>query len=280
MISSSFSQLTNPTNKHKDWYRLEYIKIFCAELNKQNHILDQQSFHNQYKKHYRDLELKDRLELIARLYDEMVEGDYTYKLSQLKNLFGPPLENESGMFTYGFYLYPLSKFVEIYGAKNIKDIKSSLDFLEELTQRFTGEWAIRPLAIAAPEKTLTRVNKWSKHSNVHLRRLASEGLRPRLPWGKKIEWVDKNPKLIIPIYDLLRNDESLYVRKSVGNSMGDIIKLDPDLALKTFQRWLRSKKTKENLWVIKHAIRLPVKKKAPLFLKFSNEIKKYTLSCQ
>lgn len=105
------------------------------------------------------------------------------------------------------------------------------------------------------------MKEWSTHKNFHVRRLASEGLRARLPWGKKIDWVDRNPEKTLPIYNKLRNDKVLYVRRSVANSMGDMIKINEDLAFNTFQKWLMRRQTKENLWVIKHAIRNPVKKK-------------------
>ena len=276
MKSNQFSYLKNTSGKHKDWYGPDYIKIFCSELNKNKKIFDGKKFLNDYKAQYLDLELNDRLALIATLFYERSEGEYLNKLNSLRALFGSPLQTESGMFTQGFYLYPLSKFVEIYGAENCS---ASLDFIKDLTQRFTGEWAIRTIAIHEPKMTFSRVKEWSKDSNLHVRRLASEGLRPRLPWGKKIEWINRSPKKLIPIYTHLRNDASLYVRKSVANSMGDIIKIDPELAKETFSKWLKRKKTKDNLWVIKHAIRLPVKKEKSDFLEISHQIQQLYLKC-
>ncbi|NRA63022.1 MAG: hypothetical protein HRU19_00990 [Pseudobacteriovorax sp.] len=85
----------------------------------------------------------------------------------------------------------------------------------------------------------------------------------------KIDWVDSTPKKTIPIYQRLRNDKVLYVRRSVANSMGDLIRIDEDLAMATFETWLSMKHTVENLWVIRHAIRRPVKKELSAFLKLN-----------
>ncbi len=268
-MTHPFSTIKNSTGKHKDWYNEEFVKIFCKLISKDEKKFNSKSFIDEFKKNYKSLELSDRLTLIANLFDKYIHTDYKSKLKVLACLFGEPLKEEEGMFNYGFYLFPVSKFVEI-NASN--DIDASLEFIEELTKRFTGEYAIRTVANIDEKKTLRQIKKWSKDKNVHVRRLASEGVRPQLPWGKKIEWVSENPEKIIPIYEILRNDESSYVRKSVANSMGDIIKINPKLAIKTFNAWLEKPLTKENVWVIQHAIRKPVKDKNKLFVELNKKI--------
>lgn len=268
-IVSAFSNLKNKTGKHKDWYSQEYVKILCKELDPKEKHFSHQEFLKDFKKQYQKMELKDRLKLIASLLDEHLEMTYAKKLKLFESLLGPKWPNEDGMFTYGFFLYPFSQYVEMYGER---DLSLSLAFIEKLTMRFTGEWAIRPLANMNMSKVLQQMKKWSNHENFHVRRLASEGLRARLPWGQKIEWVNESPEKTIAIYNKLRNDKVLYVRRSVANSMGDMIKIDKELACKTFEKWLSQKKTKENLWVIKHAIRTPVKKKDPYFVKLKEKV--------
>lgn len=266
-----FVQLTNKTGKHKDWYGPEFIKILCDEINPKEKIFSNALFLNRYKKEYKKCELKDRLNLMCSLLDEFLNFKYPKQLKALSKLLGDPWPQEDGMFTHGFFLYPLSQFIEINGHKGI-DL--SLIMIERLTMQFTGEWAIRPLANLDEKKVLKQMKVWSKHESFHVRRLASEGLRARLPWGRKIRWIDTHPQKSLPIYNKLRNDKILYVRRSVANAMGDMIKINEPLAYETFQKWLGMKLTKENLWVIKHAIRTPVKKKNKIFLSLDKKVKK------
>ena len=265
----SFSQQTNKTGKHKDWYTPSYLQVLCRTIDPDGELFSTKALCRDYTKSYQNLELKARLTLIAELLDNALECPYPGQLAVLSRAFGPPLETETGMFTEGFYLYPLSQFVELYGDR---DLQASLAFIYELTQRFTGEWAIRTIANAEEKLTLRTIKDWSKDANFHVRRLASEGLRPRLPWGAKIAWVDESPKKLLPLYNKLRNDDVLYVRRSVANSMGDIIKLDDPLAYATFDKWLAGKTSIENLWVIKHAIRTPVKKGEKKYVALKNKV--------
>lgn len=266
-----FSKLVNETGKHKDWYTPEYLKVLCSVINPDEAAFSSRAMCREYRTLYQALELKDRLSCIAELIDKALDCPYRDQLEVLSRAFGSPLQSETGMFTDGFYLYPLSQFVERYGER---DLHASLAFIYELTQRFTGEWAIRTIAIADEKLTLTTVKEWARDSNFHVRRLASEGLRPRLPWGSKIAWVDRSPKKLLPLYNKLRNDDVLYVRRSVANSMGDIIKIDESLAHATFEKWLSGKTTPENLWVIKHAIRTPVKKGEKKYVELKKSVER------
>jgi 3-methyladenine DNA glycosylase AlkC len=262
---SPFSTLTNETKKIKEWYGMPFVKVLVDELS----ISDKKSFLRSFKKNYTELELKDRLRLIAMLLDSNLEGSYRNKLNTLSKLLGPEWPHEKGMLNYGFYLYPVSQFVENHA---LRDIHASLSFIEELTKRFTGEFAVRPVFAHDQKLALAIAKKWSKDENFHLRRLASEGLRARLPWGSSISWIKVHPQKTIPLLTTLRNDPVLYVRRSVANALGDIIKIDEDLALKTCETWLSKKQTKENLWVISHGIRHAVKKGKIDFISLKKEL--------
>lgn len=266
-----FHKLKNPTGKHKDWYTPQFLTILCDVLNTKKSHIDSKRVVAAFKKEYKNLELKQRLNLIAELLQESLPGTYPKQLGALKTALGPKLEEETGMFTTGFFLYPLSQFVELFGDA---DPQASLDFIYELTQRFTGEWAVRTVANADKALTLKTMKAWAKDDNFHVRRLAAEGLRPRLPWGKKISWLEEKPTSVRPIYDRLRNDSVLYVRRSVANTLGDWIKIDEAFALETIERWLSKKHTPETLWVINHAIRTPVKKGNRKYIKLRERITK------
>lgn len=274
-IDTPFSRVTNKGKRIKDWYSLEFAEILANEISKGSKSFNNKLFFDSYKKQYKSLELKERLKLIASLLYESLEGPYSKKLKALYTLLGPAWPYEEGMMNYGFYLYPISQFVEEYAYQNIEQ---SLAFIYDLTQRFTGEFAIRPILSNEPKLALKTLKEWSRDKSFHVRRLSSEGVRIRLPWGQSVEWIKTNPEKVIPIFNKLRNDSSLYVRRSVANGMGDLIKCNPDFAISIFEKWLEKKNTLDNLWVIKHAIRHPVKKGDSHFIKLKKEIYQRSLN--
>jgi 3-methyladenine DNA glycosylase AlkC len=132
-----------------------------------------------------------------------------------------------------------------------------MNALEFLTQFGSAEFAVRQFIKLDEARALKFFVKWSKSPNYHVRRLASEGCRPRLPWGEALQNFKKNPAPILPILENLKFDESVYVRKSVANNLNDISKDNPDLVLDLLQKW-QHEKVSESL--IKHALRGLLKK--------------------
>ena len=132
----------------------------------------------------------------------------------------------------------------------------------QLTQQFTSEFAVRPFLNKHPEKILKKFESWLKDENVHIRRWISEGSRPLLPWGGKIQSFIKKPATL-HLLDALKFDEELYVRKSVANHLNDISKDHPELVVKTIKDWLKitPQEHKEKIhWIRKHALRTLIKK--------------------
>jgi 3-methyladenine DNA glycosylase AlkC len=129
----------------------------------------------------------------------------------------------------------------------------------ELTRRFSAEFSIRPFLIHAPERTLARLMEWTSDRDPHVRRLCSEGSRPRLPWAVRLPDFVKNPRPVLPILEALKDDPELYVRRSVANHLGDIAKDHPVLAFDLCERWLRGA-SENRKWLIRHALRHPAKK--------------------
>jgi 3-methyladenine DNA glycosylase AlkC len=151
--------------------------------------------------------------------------------------------------------------VEVHGQA---DPDRSIAALAALTPYLSSEFAVRPFLQQHPERMLQQHLAWAEHANEHLRRLASEGIRPRLPWGQDVPWVKKNPALVLPILKKLRNDPSQYVRRSVANNLNDISKSHPDLVLELAQRWKGQSAATNAL--LKHALRGLLKKGHPLAL--------------
>jgi len=130
--------------------------------------------------------------------------------------------------------------------------------METLTQYWSCEFAIRPYFAAEPDAVLTRLRRWVTHPNVHIRRLVSEGSRPRLPWGIRLQHRIAHPETMLPLLEALRDDPEEYVRRSVANHLNDIAKDHPDLVIRTAKAWLTDAPP-TRIKLIKHALRTQIK---------------------
>jgi 3-methyladenine DNA glycosylase AlkC len=133
------------------------------------------------------------------------------------------------------------------------DFKTSLEALHFFTRFGSSEFAIRTFLKLDFDQTIQHLYKWSEDRNEHVRRLSSEGSRPRLPWSFKLDAVIQNPKRTQPILENLKQDESLYVRKSVANHINDFSKDSPDYVLKLVKRWDQSHP--HTAWIVKRGCR-------------------------
>ncbi len=202
-----------------------------------------------------DLELKDRVELIADALEEHLPGTYLKQLNVLLQTLGPPNPNETGMFKEFYWLMPAAKFVEKYGLDHFEE---SVNAMAEITQRSTAEYTIRPYLERYPKRMQHQMVTWAKSDSFHLRRLASEGGRPRLPWAPKLQQFIDDPQPLFPILNLLRDDPTKYVQKSVANCLNDILKDNEEQARELIQSWLPAT-GKQRRWIIKHALRNQLK---------------------
>ena len=144
----------------------------------------------------------------------------------------------------------------------------SLEALREITQRHTSEYAIRPFIVNNTNECLDYFDIWIKDSSPHVRRLVSEGTRPRLPWAQKIDYINGDINQNLLLLDSLKNDSSDYVRKSVGNHLNDLSKEEPDIVLS----WILERRTTMPPAVIKRGLRTLVKKEDPRVLDIINEL--------
>ena len=129
----------------------------------------------------------------------------------------------------------------------------------ELTQRFTAEFSIRPFLERHPEATLARLETWASDPSPHVRRLVSEGTRPRLPWAPRLREFQKDPRPVLALLELLKYDKELYVRRSVANNLNDIGKDHPALLVETARRWMVDAPD-ERRWLVNHGLRSAVKR--------------------
>jgi 3-methyladenine DNA glycosylase AlkC len=154
----------------------------------------------------------------------------------------------------GFTALVFSEFVGHYG---LDHWELSLPALAFFTPLCSSESAIRPFLLQDPGRALATMRQWAEDENEHVRRLASEGCRPRLPWAVSLPMFKRDPTPLLPILEALRDDESAYVRNSVANNLNDISKDHPDLVLDLAEAWQGQSERTD--WVIKHACRTLLK---------------------
>jgi 3-methyladenine DNA glycosylase AlkC len=200
------------------------------------------------------LELKQRVAHIINALHLYLPSDFTETAAILLRVKQHWLNKESSSWG-SFTAWPIIDYVAIYG---LQHPHISLNLLKELTELFSAEFAIRPFIIHHFDITYAMLEKWCNDDNEHIRRLVSEGSRPRLPWGVRLHNFCDNPKPILPLLTKLRNDKSLYVRRSVANNLNDIAKDYPNIVIKTCKAWQKNA-SKETSWIIRHATRSLVK---------------------
>ena len=194
--------------KLKYWFDKDLAILLSEKIQPHYRTFDAGNFIREAARETKKLELKDRVECFADLLRAKLPADYPRAVEVLQKILGPENDKETGMFTEGYWLMPIAKYVEKYG---LGHFAISMNAIREITKRHTGEYCIRPFIIKYPAKTLAVMEKWSIDQNVHIRRLASEGLRPRLPWARKLEQFIDDPQPILPIIENLRDDDSKFV---------------------------------------------------------------------
>ena len=254
--------------KLKEWFDLDLAKELSKKILVVEPKFNSKQFLKEVKTQIPPLELKPRIKVFGDAIQSSLPGDYKEQITTLLKIIGPENPNETGMFKEYYWILPIAQIVEDHG---LNDHKLSMDALEEITKRSTGEWAIRPYLVKYPKQTEKKMLSWAKHKNFHVRRLASEGIRINLPWAKKMTQYIDDPNPIIDIITILKNDPSKYVQKSVANSINDLIKVNQPVAMGLLKKWSK-KPSPACLWIIKHALRNLKKKEDPEALKLLRQI--------
>ena len=200
------------------------------------------------------MELKARIKHLAAA----ARGAWGGRLSELIAALPEIATSEPEL--SGFPVWPLLQIIEDYG---LPARDESVAAMAALTGRMSAEFAIRPFLRDDPGRTLALLQRWATSSDEHLRRLASEGSRPRLPWGAQLRLFIADPSHTLPVLELLRADPSLYVRRSVANHLNDIAKDHPDRLLEVLSRWMREAPSAETTWIVRHASRTLIKQGHP-----------------
>ena len=221
----------------------------------------QQKFLNLiFNKTWNKLELKERMRHTTNILNKFLPDDFRKSANLLiktAKYILKELDKETG-----FIPISLADYIEIYG---IEHFNISVKAIEEITKLASCEFAVRPFIIKYKHEMMKQMLVWSEHEHQNVRRLASEGCRSRLPWAAALPEFKKDPSLILPILENLKNDDSEFVRKSVANNLNDISKDNPETALEIFRKWKGFSKNTDK--IVKHACRTLLKAGMPEAMK-------------
>lgn len=229
----------------KNLYNETYVDLLCSKL---LHVNKKEFTCKVFDELWQKRELKGRMRHISTILGEFLPENYDESIDILKTAFvGMP----SSM---GLENMIFQDFVEVYG---MNDFKKSMEALEHFTKECSSEFAIRRFIVKYPEETMNQMKIWANSKDLHVRRLASEGCRPRLPWAIALPEFKNNPKKVLEILEILKDDESEYVRRSVANNLNDISKDNPDLVKSITKKWINKNENRDKL--LKHGCRTLLK---------------------
>ncbi|MBP1989831.1 hypothetical protein [Paenibacillus eucommiae] len=197
---------------------------------------------------WNELELKARMRRISQSLGEYLPASYEEALAVLFAI-------DEACVGFPYLFFP--DFVEVFGQAE-EHWALSMEALERFTKKSSSEFAIRSFLLREPERVMSQMMVWAEHSDDHVRRLASEGCRPRLPWGQALPMFKRDPAPVLAVLELLKADPSLYVRKSVANNLNDIAKDHPSVVIETARRWKGMDPNTD--WIVRHGCRTLIRK--------------------
>lgn len=224
----------------------------------------EKAFLNTALRGYEGLELMDRGRQIAKALAEHLPQWFPTAAKIIVKSMGHkvvPLTDQTEGHNEGggmgaFLFMPHAMFVASHGLDHFEEAMAAQ---YEITQRFTAEFSIRPFIERYPSESLARLRQWADDDNHHVRRLVSEGTRPRLPWAGRLRSFQRDPSPVIALLEQLKDDPSPYVRRSVANNLNDIGKDHPRLLTDIATRWMKDA-SPEREWIVRHALRSAVKR--------------------
>ena len=236
----------------KDLFSKEFVVFLSSKIKKHYKEFNDKEFKKLiFDKNWKDLELKERMRKITLVLNDCLVFEYEKQLDILikaKNEFSPTD-------SMGLQAMTFQDFVEVFG---LDDYENSIKALEEFTIDSSSEFAIRQFILKYEDETMSQMKIWAKSENEHIRRLASEGCRPRLPWAIALPNYKKDPSRVLEVLELLKNDDSKYVQKSVANNLNDIAKDNAHLVIEFVKNNLGKSANLD--WICKHASRTLLKK--------------------
>ncbi|WP_019909566.1 hypothetical protein [Paenibacillus sp. HW567] len=233
-------------------YNEDFLRSFGSKLKSAYKEFELEGFvAAALKDPWEELELKGRMRRVTETMGAFLPQSYE---DAIKILFA--IDEECVGFPY--LIFP--DFVEVFGGDR-EHWDLSMAALERFTPKSSAEFAVRPFLLRDPQRMMVQMLSWSQHPNEHVRRLSSEGCRPRLPWAQALPVFKRDPSPVLPVLEQLKADPSLYVRKSVANNLNDIAKDHPEVVIATARRW--QGQSAHTDWIIRHGCRTLIRKADP-----------------
>jgi 3-methyladenine DNA glycosylase AlkC len=245
----------------KNFFNTKIIRGMAKHFLHQWPEFDNKGFTKAASKNLDALELKERSDQIMNAMVAYLPSDFKQAGGIILASLSPALEGDIADVTVdnkgiaGWAILPITHYVGLQGQEHFT---LSMTLFKELTKRFTSEFGIRFFLLSSPQKTLSTLKKWTKDKDRHVRRLVSEGTRPRLPWAMQLPLFIKDPAPVIELLETLKDDNEEYVRRSVANSLNDIAKDHPDVVAKISKKWIKDADSNRKK-LIRHACRTLIK---------------------
>jgi 3-methyladenine DNA glycosylase AlkC len=238
----------------KDIYSPSFIDQFGNYLEQVVPSFDKKKFTSLvFDRDFKDKEWKGRMKHITSVLHEFLPKDFPKAVKLISKLIKALQKNNFGEDSLAFVIFP--DYIGTYG---LEDFTTSVEAFEFVTQFVSCEFAVRPFVLRYGQRMIDEMIRWSKHPGYKVRRLASEGSRPRLPWAMAIPALKKDPAAILPLLENLKNDPHEWVRRSVANNLNDIAKDHPEIVLRLAVKWKGISKETDS--IIKHGSRTLLKK--------------------
>lgn len=245
----------------KNIFSAEMVRGLGGHLARVSDQFDREAFEEQALRGLEQLELKERSEQFSHAIEAAMSGSFEDTVAVMIAALHPNSEVEganTGVDEQGVAGFAVMTFTSFVSRNGLDKPDFSLDALSEMTKRFSSEFDVRVFYRDHAELTLAKTHEWARSDNVHVRRLASEGSRPRLPWGIRLHDFVADPSPVLPVLETLRDDPSEYVRRSVANNLNDIAKDHADLVAGLAVDWLDGA-TAARRRLVKHACRTLIK---------------------
>lgn len=236
----------------KDSFDADLVGRIAADLQAADPGFAAPDFVRDATRDFAALELSGRAQATARALDRHLPAEPTAAIRLIRRSLPPESLTATWRGMESFRLWPYTIYIAEHG---IDCFDESMAAQYDITRRFTAEFSIRSFIEQRYEATMATLAEWARDENEHVRRLVSEGTRPRLPWAPVLRRFVADPTPILPLLDQLKDDESEYVRRSVANNLNDIAKDHPEVVLEVCRSWLTPSRRR----LVRHALRGLVK---------------------